>query len=82
MQKVSYGIRAISIYYIERILQNRFTRFIIREDIQKEQGICQKISSQNLHKKISTLLLTLLIISVIVQLEQRKGEQKEQGTKK
>ncbi len=30
-------------------------------------------SSQNFHKEISTRLLTVLIISVILQLEQRKG---------
>lgn len=30
-------------------------------------------SSQNFHKEISTHLLTVLIISVILQLEQRKG---------
>ena len=33
--------------------------------------------SQILHKKISTHLLTVLIISVILQLEQKEGEQKE-----
>ena len=30
-------------------------------------------SSQNFHKEISTHLLTVLTISVILQLEQRKG---------
>ena len=34
-------------------------------------------ASQNLHKIISTHLLTVLIISAIVQLEQRKGTNKE-----
>ena len=34
-----------------------------------------------LHKKISTHLLTVLIISVILQLEQRKGNRKEQRGK-
>ena len=38
-------------------------------------------ASQNLHKIISTHLLTLLIISVILQLEQRKGNRKEQRGK-
>ncbi|MFR3623203.1 MAG: hypothetical protein ACLTU1_06075 [Blautia wexlerae] len=33
-------------------------------------------ASQNLHKIISTHLLTVLIISVILQLEQRKGNKK------
>jgi len=33
-------------------------------------------NSQILHKKISTHLLTVLIISVILQLEQRKGNKK------
>ena len=33
------------------------------------------------YKKISTHLLTLLIISVILQLEQRKGNRKEQRGK-
>ena len=32
--------------------------------------------TQNLHKKISTHLLTVLTISVILQLEQRKGNKK------
>ena len=35
-------------------------------------------ASQNLHKIISTHLLTLLIISVILQLEQRKRVQKQE----
>ena len=35
-------------------------------------------ASQILHKKISTHLLTLLIISVILQLEQRKRVQKQE----
>ena len=34
--------------------------------------------SQNLHKIISTHLLTVLIISVILQLEQRKGNKKKE----
>ena len=34
--------------------------------------------SQILHKKISTHLLTLLIMGVILHLEQRKGKQREQ----
>ena len=34
-------------------------------------------ASQNLHKIISTHLLTVLIIRAIVQLEQRKGTNKE-----
>lgn len=34
--------------------------------------------SQILHKKISTHLLTLLIIGVILQLEQRKGNKKKE----
>ena len=38
-------------------------------------------ASQNLHKIISTHPLTLLIISVILQLEQRKGNRKEQRGK-
>ena len=36
--------------------------------------------SQNLHKKISTHLLTVLIIGAIVQLEQRKREIKEKDS--
>ena len=36
--------------------------------------------SQNLHKKISTHLLTVLIIGAIVQLEQRKREIKEKAS--
>ena len=35
-------------------------------------------ASQNLHKIISTHLLTVLIISVILQLEQRKGNKKKE----
>ena len=35
-------------------------------------------ASQNLHKIISTHLLTLLIISVILQLEQRERVQKQE----
>ena len=35
-------------------------------------------ASQNLHKIISTQLLTLLIISVILQLEQRERVQKQE----
>lgn len=35
-------------------------------------------ASQILHKKISTHLLTLLIISVILQLEQRKRVRKQE----
>ena len=34
-------------------------------------------ASQNLHKIISTHLLTVLIIRAIVQIEQRKGNRKE-----
>ena len=37
-------------------------------------------ASQNLHKKISTHLLTLLIIGAIVQLEQRKRKIKEKAS--
>ena len=39
-------------------------------------------ASQNLHKIISTHLLTLLIIRAIVQLEQKKGVQREQKEQK
>ena len=35
-------------------------------------------ASQNLHKKISTHLLTVLIVNVIVQLEQRKRDKKKE----
>ena len=35
-------------------------------------------ASQNLHKIISTHLLTVLIIGVILQLEQRKGNKKKE----
>ena len=38
-------------------------------------------ASQNLHKIISTHLLTPLITSVILQIEQRKGSRKEQRGK-
>ena len=38
--------------------------------------------SQILHKKISTHLLTLLIIRAIVQLEQKRGVQREQKKQK
>ena len=38
-------------------------------------------SSQKVHKFISTLLLTVLTISVILQLEQRKGVQKKETRK-
>ena len=37
-------------------------------------------ASQNLHKIISTHLLTVLIIGAIVQLEQRKREIKEKDS--
>ena len=37
-------------------------------------------ASQNLHKKISTHLLTALIIGAIVQLEQREREIKEKAS--
>ena len=37
--------------------------------------------SHNLHKKISTHLLTLLIINAILQLEQRKGIKRERKKK-
>ena len=40
------------------------------------------LSSQNFHKKISTHLLTLLIICAIVQLEQKRGVQREQKEQK
>ena len=40
------------------------------------------LSSQNFHKKISTHLLTLLIIRAIVQLEQKRGVQREQKEQK
>lgn len=40
------------------------------------------LSSQNFHKKISTQLLTLLIIRAIVQLEQKRGVQREQKEQK
>ena len=39
-------------------------------------------ASQNLHKIISTHLLTLLIIHAIVQLEQKRGVQREQKEQK
>ena len=39
-------------------------------------------ASQNLHKIISTQLLTLLIIRAIVQLEQKRGVQREQKEQK
>ena len=40
-------------------------------------------ATQNLHKIISTHLLTMLIIRDIVQLEQKRGVQRDQkGTKK
>ena len=42
----------------------------------------QNLGSQNLHKKISTHLLTLLIIGAILQLEQRKGDQSEEILRK
>jgi len=38
--------------------------------------------SQILHKKISTHLLTLLIMSVILHLEQRKGNKKNRRCRK
>ena len=38
-------------------------------------------ASQNLHKIISTHLLTVLIISVILHIEQRKGIQREEKKK-
>ena len=40
------------------------------------------LSSQNFHKKISTHLLTLLIMRAIVQLEQKRGVQREQKEQK
>lgn len=40
------------------------------------------LSSQNFHKKISTQLLTLLTIHAIVQLEQKRGVQREQKEQK
>ena len=39
-------------------------------------------ASQNLHKIISTQLLTLLIIRAIVQLEQKRGVKREQKEQK
>ena len=39
-------------------------------------------ATQNLHKIISTHLLTLLIIHAIVQLEQKRGVQREQKEQK
>jgi len=36
------------------------------------------LCSQKVHKNISTRLLTVLIISVILHLEQRKGDQSEE----
>ena len=39
-------------------------------------------ASQNLHKIISTQLLTLLTIRAIVQLEQKRGVQREQKEQK
>ena len=39
-------------------------------------------SSQKVHKKISTHLLTLLIIGAILHLEQRKGDQSEEILRK
>ena len=36
-------------------------------------------SSQKVHKKISTHLLTVLIISVILHVEQRKGIKRERS---
>ena len=55
-----------------------------REEIQKllairmqtGAGLVEFTHSHNLHKIISTHLLTVLTISVILQLEQRKGNKK------
>ena len=38
-------------------------------------------NSQSFHKKISTHLLTVLVISAILQLEQRKGIKRERKIK-
>ena len=43
----------------------------------REQGKCENVKrSQNLHKIISTHLLTVLIMRVIVHTEQRKREKR------
>jgi len=39
--------------------------------------VCKIKDSQNLHKIISTHLLTVLITRAIVQIEQRKGNEKK-----
>ena len=53
----------------------------VRKQVKNPCEVRKIKASQNLHKIISTQLLTLLIISVILQLEQRKGNRKEQRGK-
>ena len=44
----------------------------------REQGKCENVKrSQNLHKIISTHLLTVLIMRVILQIEQRKRDKRK-----
>ena len=49
----------------------------VRKQVKNPCGVRKIKASQNLHKIISTHLLTVLIMRAIVQVEQRKGNEKK-----
>ena len=49
----------------------------VRKQVKNPCGVRKIKASQNLHKIISTHLLTVLIISVILHIEQRKRNKKK-----
>ena len=52
------------------------------QDITCKDVLFTILKAHRVHKKISTRLLTLLIIGVILHLEQRKGDQSEELLRK
>ena len=62
----------------KKILTLKIRGYSIENSVPQPLIFVQKNSSQIFHKIISTHLLTLLIIGVILQLEQRKGNKKKE----
>ena len=63
----------------KEILALKVRGYSIENSVPQPLIFVQKNSSQIFHKIISTQLLTVLIIGVILQLEQRKGGEQKEG---
>ena len=61
----------------QKILTLKIRGYSIENSVPQPLIFVQKNSSQIFHKIISTHLLTVLIIGVILQLEQRKGTKRK-----